>query len=114
MYAYCSLTAGLLISTRTSCDLFEAFGKSIAAALLLLPSAVFLGFVLSLQPQHGHHTPFHLINISHIMHLVCPAEYLPPEPLAGLRALCRSQIPLHVINHYHHVSSKVINNRIEL
>jgi hypothetical protein len=55
-----------------------------------------------------------LINISHIMHLFCPAEYLPPEPLAGLRALCRSQIPLHVINHHHYVSSKVTNNGIEL
>jgi hypothetical protein len=60
---------------------------------------VFLGFVLSLQRQHGHLTPFHMINNSHIAHLFCPAEYLlPPEPLAGFKALCRLHMPLHV-NH---------------
>ena len=74
--------------------MFEAFDKSIAALLL---STVFLGFDLSLQPQHGHQDPFQLMNISHIAHLFCPAEYL-PEPSAGLRALCCSHLPLHVIN----------------
>jgi hypothetical protein len=29
----------------------------------------FLGFVLSLYPQHGHHNPSHLMKISHIWHL---------------------------------------------
>ena len=76
--------------------LLETFDKSIATLLL---STVFLGFVLSLLPQHGHHTPSHLINTSHIAHLLCPAEYLLLGPSAGLSALCRLHIPLHVINH---------------
>jgi hypothetical protein len=56
----------------------EGFDRSIATLFL---SAVFLGFVLSLPPQHGHHNPSHLINNSHVEHLFCPEEYLLlPEP----------------------------------
>jgi hypothetical protein len=83
-----------------TCLLKEAFDKSIAVLLL---STVFLGFALSLQPQHEHSSPSHLINISHITHLLCPAEYL-REPSAGLEALFWLQIPLHVINHTSHAN----------
>lgn len=70
------------------------------SAFLLRLSTV-LGFALSLQPQHGHHHPSHLINNSQTAHLFCPAEYLPPpEPTDGLRALCRLHIPLHA--NYNH------------
>jgi hypothetical protein len=41
---------------------------------------VFLGFDLSLQPQHGHQSPSHLMNNPHVVHLFCPEEYLDPPP----------------------------------
>jgi len=67
----------------------------------LLRLSTILGFALSLQPQHGHHHPSHLINNSQTAHLFCPAEYLPPpEATDGFRALCRLHIPLHAnFNH---------------
>ena len=55
----------------------------------------FLGFVLNLYPQHGHHNPSHFINISHIWQRFCPLTYR-PEP-TGFCALWRIHIPLQVI-----------------
>ena len=54
--------------------------SSSSTILFLVLSIGFLGFDLSLQPQHGQCSPSHLINNAHIAHLFCPAEYLPPPP----------------------------------
>jgi len=55
----------------------------------------FLGLVLNLYPQQGHHNPSHFMKISQIWQRLWPLTYL-PEP-TGFCALCLIQIPLHVI-----------------
>ena len=54
----------------------------------------FLGFVRRRYPQHGHHKPSHLMNISQIWHRFCPLAYLPIA--TGFWDLWRMQIPLQV------------------
>jgi len=67
------------------------------AAILDLNFALYFklrGFVLSRYPQHGHHNPSHVMNISQIWQRRWPVAYLPLP--VGFDALCRTQIPLHV------------------
>lgn len=58
----------------------------------------FLGFVLSLYPQHGHQRPSHFMKISHIWQRLCPDAYLPVP--TGFCALYLMHIPLHVNGSY--------------
>ena len=58
----------------------------------------FLGFVLSLHPQHGQKKPSHIIKILHTWHRFRPAAYL-RRPI-GFNALCLRHIPLQVITNY--------------
>jgi len=55
----------------------------------------FLGFVLNIYPQQGHHNLFHLMNISHIWQRLCPLPYR--LELDGFAALWRIHMPLQVI-----------------
>ena len=74
-------------------------GWAISTLLLLARNFAlyfrFLGLVLSLYPQQGHHNPSHLMKISQIWQRLWPLTYR-PEP-TGFWALCLIQIPLHVI-----------------
>jgi hypothetical protein len=70
---------------------------------------VFLGFDKSLQSQHEHDNPSHLINTSRITSLLCLVDNLLPESAAGIEAVCFSNIPLQIMNH----NDKLISSETE-
>ncbi len=83
----CSFWLGLVSATYLIASCHDNHFVKVFLALLLPPFsliaflnfslyALFLGVVLSLYPQQGHHNPSHSMNISHIWHLFCPFAYL--------------------------------------
>jgi hypothetical protein len=98
--AWTPLTDLVLFHTLTKIPIALHLVLILHLVVVLLLFAMFLGFTLSLQPQHGHNIPSQYTNNSHIAHLFCPAEYLPIEASDGLRALCRLHMPYRsTMNH---------------
>ena len=76
-------------------DSFSSLESASTRALSLALYFRLRGFVRRRYPQHGHHRPSHLMNISHIWHRLCPDTYLPVP--TGFCALYLMHIPLHVM-----------------